>query len=389
MSALSYLQQNNGMKTTQNVVEKQQSGVDAAEKSNPQLPTTLTEEQVDAMGKQIDAENSAVPQDADMQAARQRTIATQQAINSGVNVNQNVDPDNDDDNLNGVPVVKKEEEPKRMSYVDMFKAMNGEEETPEQKAKRLKRERTNAIIASVGDGLRALSNMYFASKGAKVTHNPEQDMTAAMIKRQKLMDEQREKNRSAWLSGYQKAAELDERARKNNETLAETVRHNLALEDATKVRGDQAGRRLDQNDRKLDLTAMKYTNDKEYRDNIYTLDKWYKENKISVDQYNAATARLRAEKVNAKAAASSKGNRGNAGYWYEYWDMMDDPEGQKKISNVMRKLKAKNVNQNNIRFIMDKVKGRSSSTSGGGGKQPSQHRSNTTSGGGKKKARPY
>ena len=72
--------------------------------------------------------------------------------------------------------------------------------------------------------------------------------------------------------------------------------------------------------------------------------------------------------------------------------MMDDPNGQKQITDVMRKIRAKGVNQNNIRYIMDKVKGRSSSTADGGGKKPSQHR-NTTGGtannGKKKKARPY
>ena len=387
MSALSFLQQKNGLKTTQDVVTKQQSGVDAEEKANPQVPPTFTEEQLDTMGKQIDKENTAVPQDDAMKAAREKTIATQQAISKGENVSQSVDPDDAD--ISSVPVVKKEEQPKRMSYVDMFKTMNGnEEETDAQKAKRLKRERTNAIIASVGDGLRALSNMYFATKGAKVAHNPEQDM----LKRKQIMDAQREKNHSAWLSGYQKAVELDEQARKNDQTLGETVRYHNALVDIANRKGDQNDKKLDQNQQKIDLAKMKYTNDKEYKDNRLTLDKWYKENKISIDEYNAATARLRAEKVAAKAASSSKGNKGNAGYWYEYWDMMDDPNGQKQITDVMRKIRAKGVNQNNIRYIMDKVKGRSSSTADGGGKKPSQHR-NTTGGtannGKKKKARPY
>lgn len=88
MSALSYLQQKNGLKTTQNVAVKQQSGEDAAEKANPQMPAVLTEEQVDAMGRQIDRENTAVPQDEAMKAARARTIATQQAIGKGADVNR-------------------------------------------------------------------------------------------------------------------------------------------------------------------------------------------------------------------------------------------------------------------------------------------------------------
>lgn len=382
MSALSYLQQKNGLKTTQTVVNKQQSGVDAEQKANPVLQaSTLTESQSQDAGKKIDNANNAASQD---DAMKERTIATQQAIQKGVNVNQNPDPESDDDIAN-IPVVKQHETPKRMSYADMFKEMygNGEEETEEQKKKRLKRERTNAIIASVGDGLRALSNMYFATKNAKVNHNPEQDMSAAMLKRKQLLDTQREKNRAAWLKGYQKAQELDEYARRTNTTAAEAVR-----------KGDQNDRKLDQNDRKLDqkqqeidLKAWKYTNDADYNERLLQLKEKLADNKITTDQYNAETKRMAEERRASKAKESSQGDKSTYGYWYEYNEMMETPEGQKKVRDILRKIKAKGANQHNIRYIMDKLKGRSSSSSGGA-KNPSQHK-NTTSGRVKKKKRPY
>ena len=268
MSALSYLQQKNGLKTTQTVVNKQQSGEDAEQKANPVLQTsTLTESQLQDAGKKIDNANNAASQD---DAMKERTIATQQAIQKGVNVNPDPDPENDDD-ISNIPVVKQDETPKRMRYADMFKAMfgNGEEETEEQKKKRLKRERTNAIISSVGDGLRALSNMYFATKNAKVNHNPEQDMSATMLKRKQLLDTQREKNRAAWLKGYQKAQELDEYARRTNTTAAEAVRKG----DQNDRKLDQNDRKLDQNQQKIDLTKLKYTDDKQYKDDLLAIKK--------------------------------------------------------------------------------------------------------------------
>ena len=382
MSALSYLQQKNGLKTTQTVVNKQQSGEDAEQKANPVLQaSTLTESQLQDAGKKIDNTNNAASQN---DAMKERTIATQQAIQKGVNVNQDPDSENDDDIAN-IPVVKQNETPKRMSYADMFKAMygNGEEETEEQKKKRLKRERTNAIISSVGDGLRALSNMYFATKNAKVNHNPEQDMSATMLKRKQLLDTQREKNRAAWLKGYQKAQELDEYARRTNTTAAEAVR-----------KGDQNDRKLDQNDRKLDqkqqeidLKAWKYTNDADYNERLLQLREKLADNKITTDQYNAETKRMREQRIASKAKESSQGDKSTAGYWHEYYEMMETPEGQKKVRDILRKIKAKGANQHNIRYIIDKLKGRSSSSSGGA-KNPSQHK-NTTSGRGKKKKRPY
>ena len=380
MSALSYLQQKNGLKTTQTVVNKQQSGEDAEQKVNPVLQaSTLTESQLQDAGKKIDNSNNAVAQN---DAMKERTIATQQAIKNGVNVNQGPDPENDDDIAN-IPVVKQDDTPKRMNYADMFKAMygNGEEETEEQKKKRLKRERTNAIISSVGDGLRALSNMYFATKNAKVNHNPEQDMSAAMLKRKQLLDTQREKNRAAWLKGYQKAQELDEYARRTNTTAAEAVRKG----DQNDRKLDQNDRKLDQNQQKIDLTKWKYTTDADYKEKLLQLKEELADNKITTDQYNAITKRMAEERRSARAAKLSGGDKNMQGLWYEYQEMMETPEGQKKVRDILRKIKAKGVNQHNIRYIMDKLKGRSSS---GGGKNPSQHK-NTTSGRVKKKKRPY
>ena len=381
MSALSYLQQKNGLKTTQTVVNKQQSGEDAEQKANPVLQaSTLTESQLQDAGKKIDNANNAASQN---DAMKERTIATQQAIQKGVNVNQNPDPENDDDIAN-IPVVKQDETPKRMSYADMFKAMygnDGEEETEEQKKKRLKRERTNAIIASVGDGLRALSNMYFATKNAKVNHNPEQDMSAAMLKRKQLLDTQREKNRAAWLKGYQKAQELDEYARRTNTTAAEAVRKG----DQNDRKLDQNDRKLDQNQQKIDLTKLKYTDDKQYKDDLLAIKKAETEGRLSHWEAQDALAKLREQRIASKAKESSQGDKSTAGYWHEYYEMMETPEGQKKVRDILRKIKAKGANQHNIRYIMDKLKGRSSS---GGGKNPSQHK-NTTSGRVKKKKRPY
>lgn len=383
MSALNYLQQKNGLKTTQTVVNKQQSGEDAEQKANPVLQASvLTENQLQDAAKKIDDASKTAAQDDVTKDIWQRAHPMQM----GANANQDHDIESDDDLFN-IPVVKQDETPKRMSYADMFKAMygNGEEETEEQKKKRLKRERTNAIISSVGDGLRALSNMYFATKNAKVNHNPEQDMSATMLKRKQLLDTQREKNRAAWLKGYQKAQELDEYARRTNTTAAEAVRKG----DQNDRKLDQNDRKLDQNQQKIDLTKWKYTTDADFHERELQLDEWFKENKISIDQYNAETKRMHEQRIASKARESSQGDKSTYGYWYEYNEMMETPEGQKKVRDILRKIKATKPTQHNIRYIMDKLKGRSSS---GGGKNPSQHKNTTRRNpgtGGKKRPQPY
>lgn len=378
MKASDMLRNNNGLKTTQSVLNKQQSGVDAAQKVAQTQAPVFTQQQLDAAGKKVDQMNAATPQNETptMKAAREKTIATQQAIANGVDVNQNAASEEED--KPSVPIVKKDEQkpqPKQLSYADMYKILNPElNETAEQRANREKKERTKARIAALGDGLRALSNIYFATKGAKVVHNFESDMTKAVNKRKAYMDEQRQKNQASWLAGYQRALALDKEARKNNLTLAEQMRYHDMQNDINKVKNDQGQQRIDQGNRRLDLSELKYTNDAEYKDNQLKIKKMLADGQISHWAAQDALARLREGRIANKAQKSSGGNQTTAGYWYEYYDLMDTPEGQKKINEIKRKLRIKNVTQTNVRYIMDRLKGRRSSTGGGG----------TSSGGGKK-----
>ena len=314
MKASDMLRSNNGLKTTQSVLNKQQSGVDAAQKVAQTQAPVFTQQQLDAAGKKVDQMNAATPQNEtpSMKAAREKTIATQQAIANGVDVNQGASSDEED--KPSVPIVKKEEpkpQPKQLSYADMYKILNPEhQETAEQRANREKKERTKARIAALGDGLRALSNIYFATKGAKVVHNPESDMTKAVNKRKAYMDEQREKNRAAWLAGYQRALALDEQARSHDMTYAEQLRHNFETEGIAKTK-------LDQSQQRIDINRMRITNQQEYNQARLELDRLWKEKKISQGEKELAIKLLNAQ-ANQLRANKSGGNR--SGSSKEDWD---------------------------------------------------------------------
>lgn len=227
MKASDMLRNNNGLKTTQSVLNKQQSGVDAAQKASPEQMNMNTAQAM-LQGKQ---EQLTPPKNAHEQAARMNRQTAEGMLNGSIPTDKP-----------SVPIVKKEEQkpqPKQLSYADMYKMLNPErEETAEQKANREKKERTKARIAALGDGLRALSNIYFSTKGAKVIHTPESDMTKVVNKRKEYMDAQREKNRAAWLTGYQRAMALDEEARKNDLTLAEQIRYHDMMNENNKTKND-------------------------------------------------------------------------------------------------------------------------------------------------------
>lgn len=317
MKASDMLRSNNGLKTTQSVLNKQQSGIDAAQKVAQTQAPLFSQQQLDAASKKIDQMNAATPQNETptMKAARAKTIATQQAIANGVDVNQGATSDEED--KPSVPIVKKEEskpQPKQLSYADMYKILNPEmNETAEQRANREKKERTKARIAALGDGLRALSNIYFATKGAKVVHNPESDMTKVVNKRKAYMDAQREKNRASWLAGYQRALALDEEARKNNLTLGEQIRHNVENEGIAKTK-------LDQSQQRIDINRMRITNQQEYNQARLELDRLWKEKKISQGEKELAIKLLNAQANQIRANKSGGGRGSRGGSSKEDWD---------------------------------------------------------------------
>lgn len=329
MKASDMLRNNNGLKTTQSVLNKQQSGVDAAQKASPeQMNMNTAQAMLQGKGEQLTP-----PKDAHEQAARMNQQTADGMFNGSIPTDKP-----------SVPIVKKDEpQPKRLSYADMYKMLNPErEETAEQKANREKKERTKARIAALGDGLRALSNIYFSTKGAKVVHNPESDMTKVVNKRKEYMDAQRERNRSAWLAGYQRAMALDEEARKNDLTLAEQIRYHDMMNENNKTKNDQGQQRIDQGNRRLDLSKMKYDTDADYKKSVLAIKKALADGQIShwqaqeaIQRMNADTGRIRAN----KSGSSSSRTGSYSGEVDEYMDLMEkDPDGMAEAAREVKKM---------------------------------------------------
>ncbi len=331
MKASDMLRNNNGLKTTQSVLNKQQSGVDAAQKASPeQMNMNTAQAMLQGKGEQLTP-----PKDAHEQAARMNQQTAEGMLNGSIPTDKP-----------SVPIVKKDErkpQPKKLSYADMYKMLNPEsEETAEQKANREKKERTKARIAALGDGLRALSNIYFSTKGARVVHNPESDMTKVVNKRKEYMDAQRERNRAAWLAGYQRAMALDEEARKNDLTLAEQIRYHDMMNENNKTKNDQGQQRIDQGNRRLDLSKMKYDTDADYKKSVLAIKKALADGQIShwqaqeaIQRMNADTGRIRAN----KSGRSSSRTGSYSGEVDEYMDLMEkDPEGMAEAAREVKKM---------------------------------------------------
>lgn len=301
MGLADYLRTNNGLKTTQSVLNKQQSGVDAAQKATPEQMNMNTAQAM-LHGKE---EQLTPPKDAHEQAVRMNQQTAEGMLNGSIPIVKKEEPK---------PEPKQEPEKKQLTYAEMYKMLNpADSESPEQRAQREKNEKRKARIAAFGDGLRALANIVFASKGAKVVHNPKSDMTAAINKRKAYVDAQREKNRAAWLTGYQRALALDEEARKNNLTIGEQIRHNVENEGFAKTK-------LDQSQQRIDINRMRITNQQEYNQARLELDRLWKENKISQGEKELAIKLLNAQANQIRANKSGGGRGSRGGSSKEDWD---------------------------------------------------------------------
>lgn len=320
MGLADYLRTNNGLKTTQSVLNKQQSGVDAAQKATPEQMNMNTAQAM-LHGKE---EQLTPLKDAHEQAVRMNQQTSESMLNGSIPIVKKEKPK---------PEAKQEPEKKQLTYAEMYKMLNPDDsESPEQRAQREKNEKRKARIAALGDGLRALANIYFASKGAKVVHNPESDMTAAINKRKAYMDAQREKNRASWLAGYQRALALDEKARKNNLTLAEQMRYhdNVDRVNRAKVMLDQM--RIEQ---QYEYNKGKLSNqDSANKETV----RHHKEQE-SISRKNANANMTRAQKAGKNKGGSSKENYNKtlAGLTTK------DPNG---VREVTRSLKRAGVPQN-------------------------------------------
>lgn len=285
MGLADYLRTNNGLKTTQSVLNKQQSGVDAAQKASPEQ-INMNTAQAMLHGKE---EQLTPPKDSHEQAVRMNQQTADGMLNGSIPIVKKEEPK---------PEPKQEPEKKQLTYAEMYKMLNpADSESPEQRAQREKNEKRKARIAALGDGLRALANIYFASKGAKVVHNPESDMTAAINKRKAYMDAQREKNRAAWQAGYQRALALDEEARKNNLTIGEQMRYHDMQNDINKVKADQGQQRIDQGNRRLDLSEIKINSDADYKNFMKVLKTKLADGQLKHWQAVDAAATLRARRA--------------------------------------------------------------------------------------------
>ncbi len=178
-------------------------------------------------------------------------------------------------------------------------------ETEEERKKREKRERSKRVIAAVGDGIRALSNLYFTSQYAPNMYNSDDTQLAKTDARQEKLKAEREANRDRYLNYSLRIGDLEnDRARTIREMEAQAERIRLAREKANREQEEHEWLSDLQPDKKREQTAKADAVDsiaktkKAEADNASALQKA----KVNTEQQRGRTEQTKQEANRAGAA---------------------------------------------------------------------------------------
>lgn len=101
-------------------------------------------------------------------------------------------------------------EGKKLSYVEMFQQMSPyKPPTPEELEKERKKQKREAIFTAIGEGISAMSNLYFTTQYAPNAFDPSKGMAATTKARFDQLKKEREQNRREYMDGFMRAMKWD------------------------------------------------------------------------------------------------------------------------------------------------------------------------------------
>ncbi len=129
----------------------------------------------------------------------------------------------------------------QLTNVQLYELLNQRQElTPEEK----KKEKRRKIFAAIGDGISALSNLYFTTKGAPSMYSGKQTLSQKEADYWDKLRQDRENERRRYVDGYLKALQADSLAaiRKQNADTQQAAKEAEAKrkEEEAKRKGDLA-----------------------------------------------------------------------------------------------------------------------------------------------------
>lgn len=175
--------------------------------------------------------------------------------------------------------------------------------TKEQEERENKRAKQRALYSAISDGIQALSNLYFTTKGAPNAYNPNASMSKANLARWDKMVAQREKDAAKYMEVLKEKYGLDAQV-VQQELSAKTAREKLAQDAFNRVIA-QSGLKIKEQDADTRKRAAdaKAENDKQRAED----QRRHNEGMLNVAKQRAATsAAVGASTIARNQAAADK-----------------------------------------------------------------------------------
>lgn len=169
-------------------------------------------------------------------------------------------------------------EPKRMSYEEMFKMLNPyQPPTKEELEKERKKQKREQIFAAIGDGISALSNLYFTTQYAPNMYTGVNNASKRTRERWDKLTADRNANMTAYINGLMRARQADDAYNDNERAWARQIGLDKVKAERDKAADERA--------------AAKEKRDQEMHD----LDKQLRANQIDKAAYDAKKAEIEAK----------------------------------------------------------------------------------------------
>lgn len=193
-------------------------------------------------------------------------------------------------------IPKQPQQPKRLSYEEMFRQLNPyKPPTQEELEKERKKQRREQIFAAIGDGISALSNLYFTTQYAPNMYSGRNTASQRVKDRWDKLAADRNANMTAYINGLMRARQADDAYDYNERQWAR-----------------QLG--LDKIKQERDKAADARAEAKEKRDaEMHDLNKQLRNNQITQAEYEAKKAEVEARYAPQLEESKIGRNRAAAG----------------------------------------------------------------------------
>ena len=240
-----------------------------------------------------------------------------------------------------------EVKPKRVSYEEMFRLLNPyKPPTQEELEKERKKQRREQIFAAIGDGISALSNLYFTTQYAPNMYSGRNTASQRVKDRWDKLAADRNANMTAYINGLMRARQADDAYDDNERQWA----RQLGLDKIKQQRDAAADARAEaEEERKKELhpyARRKAEGDAQRAEAQAKYAEEYEQsrigrNKAAAGASNAAAGASRARARYYDRGGSGSGKKKSMQEAYDYWmSLTDEQKNQyRNWNNRYRKVK--------------------------------------------------